>query len=80
MILPSADLDKLGQRILVAEGGEGGNSTTDWKGKEGQKLSLNLELKLIADVGFVGYESKCYSHHLSCFCVMELHYPSGSSE
>lgn len=50
-----ADLDKLGQRILVAEGGEGGNSTTDWKGKEGQKLSLNLELKLIADVGFVGF-------------------------
>ncbi|XP_071811604.1 GTP-binding protein 10-like [Apostichopus japonicus] len=50
-----ADLDKLGQRVLVADGGSGGNSENDWKGSMGQTLSLNLELKLIADVGFVGF-------------------------
>ncbi|PIK37681.1 putative GTP-binding protein 10 [Apostichopus japonicus] len=50
-----ADLDKLGQRVLVADGGNGGNSENDWKGTMGQTLSLNLELKLIADVGFVGF-------------------------
>lgn len=51
-------MDKLGQRVLVADGGSGGNSENDWKGSMGQTLSLNLELKLIADVGFVGWVIK----------------------
>jgi GTP-binding protein len=53
--------------ILLARGGEGGlgnphfhsmeNRSPKWatRGKPGQELSLELELKMIADVGLVGY-------------------------
>lgn len=57
----------IGQRILLARGGKGGKgnyhfrSSTDTSprsfdtGTEGQRWTLRLELKLIADVGFVGF-------------------------
>lgn len=44
----------VGQRLLVAKGGRGGCAESDWRGRAGEKICLNLELKLIADVGFVG--------------------------
>lgn len=61
------DIVTVGQRIVVARGGNGGfgnhhfrssRNTTPKKaneGKPGQKITLRLELKMIADVGFVGY-------------------------
>ncbi len=56
----------LGQRELVAQGGEGGRGNFSFRGPEnttpkestpgtpGEKFRLRLELKLIADVGLVG--------------------------
>lgn len=49
------DINSVGQRLLVAKGGRGGCAESDWKGLAGEKICLNLELKLIADVGFVGF-------------------------
>ncbi len=61
------DIIEIGQKIVVAEGGNGGfgnfhfrssrNTTPkrDNPGKEGKQLDLRLELKMIADIGFVGY-------------------------
>ncbi len=60
------DLSEDGQLITICEGGRGGKGNTCFKsptnrapnictpGKEGQELEVELELKLIADVGFVG--------------------------
>lgn len=61
------DLDEEGARALVAAGGAGGLGNRHFKsegfakphfstdGQEGEAADLELELKLIADVGLVGY-------------------------
>jgi len=60
------DVKKIGERILVAKGGMGGRGNFHFRsstntsptqfqsGTEGEKFDFRLELKLIADVGFVG--------------------------
>ncbi|MEC8956398.1 MAG: Obg family GTPase CgtA, partial [Pseudomonadota bacterium] len=60
------DLEQVGNQIKVAQGGEGGLGNTRFKssvnraprkithGQEGESRNLNLELKLIADVGLLG--------------------------
>ena len=60
------DLQQVGNQIKVAQGGESGLGNTRFKssvnraprkithGKEGESRNLNLELKLIADVGLLG--------------------------
>lgn len=62
-----ADLTKPGQTFTVADGGRGGKGNTRFvsstnraprnaeKGKPGQKMELTLELKLLADVGILGF-------------------------
>ena len=62
-----ADLTEPGQRFTVARGGRGGRgnsrfvSPTDRaprraeSGKEGEMLEVNLELKILADVGILGF-------------------------
>ena len=60
------DLKKHGERIKVAQGGEGGHGNARFKsstnraprkitkGQEGESRHLQLELKLIADIGLLG--------------------------
>ena len=63
----AADLCRPGQRYLAARGGRGGRGNLSFKarlntapriyekGAPGDKLELELELKLLADVGLVGF-------------------------
>lgn len=72
-----ADLTRQGQRFVVAKGGRGGRGNARFvssvhraptfaeKGEPGVEMWLNLELKLIADVGLVGYPSVGKSSILS---------------
>ena len=49
------DLLKDEDQVLVARGGPGGSKATEYLGLRGQARSVKLDLKLIADVGFVGF-------------------------
>ena len=72
-----ADMNKEGERFLVAKGGRGGRGNTTFatstqrtprlaeKGEPGEKKVLKLELKLLADVGIVGFPNAGKSTLLS---------------
>lgn len=51
----SGELNEEGQRILVAKGGVGGCPETGYGGMKGESQVITIDLKLIADVGFVGF-------------------------
>jgi GTP-binding protein len=62
-----AELNKAGQRICLAKGGRGGKGNTHFKsstnqapkfaqsGEEGSQREFKVELRLLADIGIVGY-------------------------
>ncbi|XP_002737247.1 GTP-binding protein 10-like [Saccoglossus kowalevskii] len=50
-----ADLDQPGKQVVVAKGGKGGCAATEWNGQKGERKSVKLDLKLIADIGLVGF-------------------------
>lgn len=54
-----ADLVRIGETFLACRGGEGGSGNSRYrpskKGEKGEEKTVLLELKLIADVGIVGY-------------------------
>jgi Obg family GTPase CgtA len=49
------EINKSGDRVLVASGGLGGCPANHFVGQKGSALSLNLDLKLISDIGLVGF-------------------------
>jgi GTP-binding protein len=73
----SADLKRDGQQIIVARGGKGGRGHARFKtpklqaprfaerGDPGDELTVELELKLLADVGFIGFPNAGKSSLLS---------------
>lgn len=50
-----ADLNEPNSSCIAAGGGLGGCSGTNFLGKAGEHKTINLDLKLIADVGLVGF-------------------------
>ena len=73
-----ADLTELGQEAVIARGGRGGRGNAKFAtsanraptfaelGEPGESKNLVLELKLLADVGLVGYPSVGKSSIISC--------------
>nr|XP_053631800.1 GTP-binding protein 10 homolog [Cherax quadricarinatus] len=49
------DVNIPGDKVLVARGGAGGSSVNQFCGQQGQVCDIQLELKLLADVGLVGF-------------------------
>ena len=49
------DLNTFGQVYKAAIGGAGGSEVTNFIGLPGQKRHIRLDLKLLADIGFVGF-------------------------
>lgn len=52
---PLAELNKHNDRVAVAFGGRGGDRTNSFCGTRGQRILIKLDLKMIADLGLVGF-------------------------
>jgi GTP-binding protein len=42
------------EQLIVAKGGRGASSLNNYKAEKGLAFSVNLDLKLIADIGLIG--------------------------
>lgn len=48
-------INEHGEKVVVASGGQGGCPANGYNGSRGQSQTVTLDLKLIADIGFVGF-------------------------
>ncbi|XP_042213921.1 GTP-binding protein 10 homolog isoform X2 [Homarus americanus] len=49
------EVNSVGDKVLVTKGGTGGSPMNQYNGQKGQAHNIQLELKLLADVGLVGF-------------------------
>lgn len=49
------DIEKAGDKVLVEKGARGGNRSTNFEMKKTAGRSVYLDLKILADIGFVGF-------------------------
>lgn len=49
------DLNNPDDQLVLAKGGTGGHSKNGYLGTKGQAYPVTLDLKLIADIGLVGF-------------------------
>ncbi|CAF4813728.1 unnamed protein product [Rotaria sp. Silwood1] len=59
------EINDIDDQCIVAHGGDGGNYKTYFQGQSGEATMINFDLKLLADVGFVGYPNAGKSTLLS---------------
>ena len=63
------DLNESGRSVIIVKGGEGGKGNSRKRdatpGKDGEEKNISLELKLVADVGIIGYPNAGKSSLLS---------------
>ena len=59
------ELNKDDDKLLIASGGKGGSSRNKYTGQQGQGFSVNLDLKLLADIGLIGFPNAGKSTFLS---------------
>ncbi|KAH3721511.1 GTP-binding protein 10-like [Dreissena polymorpha] len=59
------DLNKEGEEVVVAKGGAPGGPENNYTGLKGEAMSVTLDLKLLADIGLVGFPNAGKSTFLS---------------
>ncbi len=64
------DIAKKDEEVIVAKGGKGGRGNSVLKvaepGQEGEEKEVSLELKLLADIGIIGYPNIGKSSLINC--------------
>lgn len=74
------ELNTEGETCLVAGGGCGGSAGNQFIGKKGQAKTIKLDLKLIADIGLVGFPNgKHFQVNLNRQVLMRLNVSAGKS-
>jgi len=59
------ELNNENEQLLIAKGGQGGSSLNNFNADQGTSFSVSLDLKLIADVGLIGFPNAGKSTLLS---------------
>jgi GTPase len=62
---PLGDINTPADKVLVAKGGPGGGPKYQFRGQMGEKALIRLDLKILADVGLVGFPNAGKSTLLS---------------
>ena len=80
------EITKVGEKVLIAAGGFGGHGNYHFRsgkntsprqfqpGLPGEAFTLRMELKLIADVGFIGYPNAGKSSLLNELTAVKARY------